>query len=163
MFVLDLKIHNAWIQNVHLARVISVKLWSLVNVLPPPLSKFWVIGFCPTSHFQNQHKLEGKYSLSSDYHVVLGVSLPSLQKFCECSLDVLDHGGGIVWYIGSGEIFGFQIIFQLARLERICGLWREVAGSGRPIMLIDGPRSSPALSKGRSSAHCRITSAIYTP
>ena len=50
----------------------------------------------------------------------------------------------MVWQIGSNVIFwkqflGFWISFQLARLERICGLRREVAGSGRPIMLIDGP------------------------
>ena len=67
-----------------------------------------------------------------------------------------------VWFdiLAVGRFLGFQISFQLARLERICGLWREVAGSGRPIMLIDG--SPPSLfQRRRSSAHCEITSAIY--
>ena len=64
--------------------------------------------------------------------------------FSECLLDILNYERCMVWQIGSDVIFwkqflGFWISFQLARLERICGLRREVAGSGRPIMLIDGP------------------------
>ena len=53
-----------------------------------------------------------------------------------------------------GSIFGKDFwvsrfnSLQLAWLERICGLWKEVAGSGRPIMLIDGSEAHPLSFKG---------------
>ena len=131
---------NAWTQNVHQGRNISdlrvICKSVITSVKIVTISKYFasltlsVPGFLRLLIFTTNANF-----LSSD-----GRWYDRCRWLNVCEYQLVD-----ILLLASGVIFGqLQISFQLGWLQRICGLWKELAVSGQPIMLIDGGEAHQA-------------------